>query len=148
MERPMSIAVVDETTEVERPLSIALADEPQELVDNDSHGVVGEVAAPRVSAPSDVPKRRVQVSSFDEQPRYADAGPSTGDHRMRLPSFDQSCPHVRDQIIPMNGGHFNVDQYLRVLRAKAELDPSIAMALTAAGQQKMATPVGGSIVPV
>jgi hypothetical protein len=50
---------------------------------------------------------------------------------MRLPSFVETCPHVRDNIIPLNGGRFNVDQYLRVLRAKAEVDVSIAMALTA-----------------
>ena len=59
------------------------------------------------------------------------------DHSARIPSFVGSCPHVRDQIIPMNGGRFNVDHYLRVLRAKAELDPSIAMALTAAGQPRI-----------
>jgi hypothetical protein len=43
----------------------------------------------------------------------------------------ETCPHICDEIIPLNGGRFNVDHYLRVLRAKAEVDVSIAMALTA-----------------
>jgi hypothetical protein len=133
----MSITVIDETTNTERPMLVA--DEATSVLEDDAHGG-GEDVPRAVNAPSEAPRRRVQVSSFEERPRYADSGPSTADHRMRLPSFDQSCPHVRDQIIPMNGGHFNVDQYLRVLRAKAEVDPSIAMALTAAGQPRMVTP--------
>ena len=52
------------------------------------------------------------------------------DDRMRLPSFEETCPHVSDKIISLNGGRFNVDHYLRVLRAKAEIDASLAMALT------------------
>ena len=97
MERPMSIAVIDD-------------DKPEEL--NETHRFSREnvaVAADGIAA----------------------------DKPARLPSFDASCPHVRDQIIPMNGGRFNVDHYLRVLRAKAELDVSIAMALTAAGQPRI-----------
>ena len=62
--------------------------------------------------------------------RYADGGIPVVDDRMRLPSFVETCPHVCDHIIPLNGGRFNVDHYLRVLRAKAEVDVSVAMALT------------------
>ena len=62
---------------------------------------------------------------------YADGGIPVVDDRMRLPSFDETCPHVCDRIIPLNGGRFNVDHYLRVLRSKAETDDSLAMALTA-----------------
>ena len=96
MERPMSIAVVDDDTPAEH---------------DDAHHFSREDVA--------VTGRR-----------------ATADQPARLPSFVGSCPHVRDQIIPMNGGRFNVDHYLRVLRAKAELDVSIAMALTAAGQRR------------
>jgi len=49
---------------------------------------------------------------------------------MRIPSFMETCPHISDNVIPLNGGRFNVDHYLRVLRAKAEIDVSVAMAFT------------------
>ena len=103
---------------MERPMSIALVDEDAPAEHEDAHRFSRENAAVR-----------------------ADGG--AADNAVRLPSFVESCPHVRDQIIPMNGGRFNVDHYLRVLRAKAELDVSIAMALTAAGHQRapLQTPV-------
>ena len=74
--------------------------------------------------------RRRTPSAGQRSVRYADAGIPVVDDRMRLPSFVETCPHVCDSIIPLNGGRFNVDHYLRVLRAKAETDVSLAMALT------------------
>lgn len=116
METHMSITVVDDTTP---------------LAHNDAHlfGQEEDVREPeqerltrfRRRAPS-VPQRQV---------RPADGGIPVFDDRMRLPSFMETCPHICDKIIPLNGGRFNVDHYLRVLRAKAEIDESIAMALTA-----------------
>ena len=41
---------------------------------------------------------------------------------MRLPNFPGTCPHITDYVAPMNGGRFNVDLYLRVLREKAVAD--------------------------
>src|SRR4029453_10744720 len=108
MERPMSIVVADETTPATHNARYHWA-APAETMEGESH-----------------------------QPLNADAESPSADHPMRLPSFDEVCPHVRDHIIPMNGGHFNVDHYLRVLRAKAETDVSVAMALTALGQEKTA----------
>ena len=120
MERPMSIVTLDETTPAPE------SDPPPE-----DTALAGTTAAemPRTQQPVKSPARRLHD---------AEARSPSDDHPMRLPFFDESCPHVRDQIIPMNGGHFNVDHYLRVLRARLELDVSIAMALTAAGQQKTA----------
>jgi len=43
---------------------------------------------------------------------------------------DDSCPHITDQVIPLNGGRFNVDQYLRVLRAKAVQDQTVLIPLS------------------
>lgn len=100
---------------MERPMSITVVDEDTPAEQNNAHRFSRENVA-------------VQENT------------AAADHSVRLPSFDESCPHVRDQIIRMNGGRFNVDHYLRVLRAKAELDVSIAMALTAAGQQKIRLP--------
>ena len=116
MERPMSVAVVDEKTTT--PTALERERRPARMERPMSIAVVDDDVAPN-AAPMDV--------------NAATAGKA--DHSMRLPKFDASCPHVRDHIIPMNGGRFNVDQYLRVLRAKAEVDQSIAMALTVAGQQ-------------
>jgi hypothetical protein len=88
----------------------------------------------------------IAVADEDLPPVHTEAqtvvkhDPEVTDHSMRVPYFVESCPHVRDQIIRMNGGRFNVDHYLRVLRAKAELDESIAMALTAAGLRGVAAP--------
>ena len=97
---------------MERPMSIAVIDD-------------------------DKPEEHSEAHRFSRENVAVKGNVVTADKPVRLPSFDASCPHVRDQIIPMNGGRFNVDQYLRVLRAKAELDPSIAMALTAAGQPRI-----------
>jgi len=44
---------------------------------------------------------------------------------VRLPRFGGYCPHIKDQIIRLNGGTFNVTHYLRVLYAKAQLDPTV-----------------------
>ena len=109
---------------MERPMSIVLTDETKPA----THNARYHWAAP---AETVVPE--------SDEPLNEEAESPSADHPMRLPSFDEVCPHVRDHIIPMNGGHFNVDHYLRVLRAKAETDVSVAMALTALGQQKMTT---------
>jgi hypothetical protein len=116
METPMLITVVDETTPVAH---------------NDLHlsGLVQENREPEQERLTRV--RRRTPSAVQRQVRYADAGIPVVDDRMRLPSFVATCPHVCDNIIPLNGGRFNVDHYLRVLRAKAETDVSLAMAFTA-----------------
>ena len=122
---------------MERPMSIVLVDETTHVMNNNPHQLASEVTAvPEASA---APERRNQPSVLSPEQRDADAEGPSADQPMRLPSFDESCPHVRDQIIPLNGGHFNVDHYLRVLRAKSETDVSIAMALTAVGQLGTAT---------
>ena len=115
METPMSITVVDETTPVPH---------------NDAplNGREQETRGPEKERLTRV--RRRTPSAAQRQVRYADAGIPVVDDRMRLPSFVETCPHVCDEIIPLNGGRFNVDHYLRVLRAKAEVDASLAMALT------------------
>ena len=115
METVMSITVVDETTPVSP---------------NDAHltGQDNEAREPEQERLTRV--RRRTPSAAQRQVRYADGGIPVVDDRMRLPSFVETCPHVGDNIIPLNGGRFNVDHYLRVLRAKAELDVSVAMALT------------------
>jgi hypothetical protein len=41
---------------------------------------------------------------------------------MRIPSFPGTAPHVKDYVIALNGGRFNVDLYLRVLREKTMYD--------------------------
>jgi hypothetical protein len=84
----------------------------------------------------DSPAEHEDVPRFSRENVAVVRNSAMADQPARIPSFVGSCPHVRDQIIPMNGGRFNVDHYLRVLRAKAELDHSIAMALTAAGQRR------------
>lgn len=115
---------------MERAMSIMFADETTGVVDSEAH-IVGLV----VDAPAAEPERLTLVRGgaavAPQRVRYADLGMTVVDDRMRIPSFDETCPHVRDNIIPLNGGRFNVDHYLRVLRAKAEVDVSIAMALTA-----------------
>ena len=85
----------------------------------------------------DAPAEQSEAHRFSRDNGVVPENGTVSDQPARLPSYDGSCPHVRDQIIPMNGGRFNVDHYLRVLRAKAELDVSIAMALTAAGQPRI-----------
>ncbi len=115
MEAPMSIMVVDETSPVTHEDAQLFGQDEKALAPENEH-----LTRARRQTPSAVPR----------QVRYADAGIPVVDDRMRLPSFAETCPHVSDKIIPLNGGRFNVDQYLRVLRAKAENDPSFAMALT------------------
>ena len=115
---------------MDRPMSLMVADETIPAVDTGAH-VVGtdvEVREPETQRLTHVRRR---TPSANQRVRYADSGIPVVDDRMRIPSFVETCPHVRDNIIPLNGGRFNVDHYLRVLRAKAEVDVSIAMALTA-----------------
>ena len=122
---------------MERPMSIVLTNETTHVMNNDPHHL-GPEDTPVLEA-SAAPERQNQPPVPSPQQSDADAESPLEDHPMRLPFFDESCPHVRDQIIPLNGGHFNVDHYLRVLRAKSETDVSIAMALTAVGQLGIAT---------
>ena len=117
---------------MERPMSITFVDETTPVVHDDVQLIGQEVA--REQERERLTRVRRRTPAPQRQVRYADGGIPVVDDRMRLPSFDESCPHVRDKIIPLNGGRFNVDHYLRVLRAKAELDESIAMALTARAQ--------------
>jgi hypothetical protein len=116
METTMLITIVDETTGV---------------VYNDVQraGHEAEVREPERERLTRV--HRITPSAAQRQVRYADGGIPVVDDRMRIPSFVETCPHIADKIIPLNGGRFNVDHYLRVLRAKAEIDASVAMALTA-----------------
>ena len=108
MDTPRSITIVDETTPV-------------------AHQGAPESEKERLTR-----VRRRTPSAAQRQVHYADSGIPVVDDRVRLPSFTATCPHVCDTIIPLNGGRFNVDHYLRVLRAKAEIDVSVAMALTGA----------------
>jgi hypothetical protein len=114
METCMSITVVDETTS-------EVHDEAYLFGQQGGARTAGQERLTWAGRPTTVTAQRTV--------RYADAGIQVVDDRMRLPSFDETCPHVSDKIIPLNGGRFNVDHYLRVLRAKAEIDVSIAMAL-------------------
>lgn len=115
METRMLITVVDDTTP---------------LAHNDAYlsGQEREAFEPTKERLTRVHWRTPSVSQ--RQVRSADSGIPVVDDRMRLPSFMETCPHICDKIIPLNGGRFNVDHYLRVLRAKAENDESLAMALT------------------
>ena len=115
---------------MEGPMLIMFADETTPVVDSDAH-VVGRAVEAREPETRRLTHVRRRTPSAPQRVRFADGGIPVVDDRMRLPSFVETCPHVRDNIIPLNGGRFNVDQYLRVLRAKAEVDVSIAMALTA-----------------
>lgn len=116
METTMSITVVDETT-------------PVALNDAQLNGQKQETREPEQERLTRVRRRTPSVPQ--RQVRSADGGIPVVDDRMRIPSFVETCPHICDEIIPLNGGRFNVDHYLRVLRAKAEIDASLAMALTA-----------------
>ena len=116
---------------MERAMSIMFADETTPVVDNDTHVVGREVVGARESESKRLTRVRRRTPSAPQRVRFTDGGIPVVDDRMRIPSFVETCPHVRDNIIPLNGGRFNVDHYLRVLRAKAEVDVSIAMALTA-----------------
>ena len=115
MEIPMLITVVDETTPG---------------VHHDTHLIGQEQGAREPEKERLTRVRRRTPSAAQREVRYADGGIPVVDDRVRLPSFMATCPHVCDNIIPLNGGRFNVDHYLRVLRAKAEIDVSVAMALT------------------
>ena len=115
---------------MERVMSIMFSDETTPVVDSSARVVAPEVET-RAPATERLTRVRRRTPSAIQRLRYADGGIPVVDDRMRLPSFVETCPHVRDNIIPLNGGRFNVDHYLRVLRAKAEVDVSIAMALTA-----------------
>lgn len=44
---------------------------------------------------------------------------------MRLPHFADTCPHIADEIQPLNGGRFNIDHYLRTLRERMVNDPTV-----------------------
>ena len=115
---------------MDRPMSIMVADETTPAVDNDVQ-IVAQDVEKREPEPERLTRVRRRTPSLPQRVVYADGGAPVVDIRMRIPSFAETCPHVRDNIIPLNGGRFNVDHYLRVLRAKAEVDVSIAMALTA-----------------
>ena len=115
---------------MERAMLIKFADETTAVVDSDTHVVGPEVEA-REPETRRLTHVRRRTPSAPQRVLYADSGIPVVDDCMRIPSFVETCPHVRDTIIPLNGGRFNVDHYLRVLRAKAEVDVSIAMALTA-----------------
>ena len=121
---------------MEATLSITVADETTPMVQNDAH-FIGLLEVAREPEPERLTRARRRTPPAAQRPvHYADSGIAVVDDRMRIPSFVEVCPHIRDNVIPLNGGRFNVDHYLRVLRAKAEVDVSIAMALTArAGQQ-------------
>lgn len=115
---------------METPMLITVADETTPVAHNDAH-VIGQEQDAREHEKERLTRvRRRTPSGAQRQVRYADAGIPVVDDRMRIPSFVETCPHVCDEIIPLNGGRFNVDHYLRVLRAKAETDVSVAMALT------------------
>ena len=115
METAMLIAVVDDTTP---------------LAHNDAYLFAQESEAFEPEQERLTRARRRTASVAERPVRSADAGIPVVDDRMRIPSFMETCPHICDKIIPVNGGRFNVDHYLRVLRAKAEIDVSLAMALT------------------
>lgn len=115
---------------MERQLSIMFADDTTPVVDSEAH-VVGREVEAREQETRRLTHVRRRTPSAPQRVLYADSLIPVVDDRMRIPSFVETCPHVRDNIIPLNGGRFNVDHYLRVLRAKAEVDVSIAMALTA-----------------
>ena len=116
---------------MERAMSIIFADETTPVVHRELHLVGREEGAHEPEKERLTRVRRRTPAAAQRQVRYADRGIPLVDDRMRLPSFVETCPHICDEIIPLNGGRFNVDHYLRVLRAKAEVDVSIAMALTA-----------------
>ena len=115
METSMLIQVVDDTTP---------------LAHNDAH-LIGQEEEAREPEQEHLTRVRRRTPSVPQRHvRSADGGIPVVDDRMRLPTFMETCPHICDKIIPLNGGRFNVDHYLRVLRAKAEIDVSVAMALT------------------
>ena len=115
---------------METPRSITIVDETTPLAHHDTRLIGQEQGAREPEKERLTRVRRRTPSAAQRHVRYADSGIPVVDERVRLPSFTATCPHVCDNIIPLNGGRFNVDHYLRVLRAKAEIDVSVAMALT------------------
>jgi hypothetical protein len=114
---------------METPMLITFVDETTPLAHNDAHTIGQENDAREPEKRLTRVRRR--TPSVSQRPmRSTHGGIPVVDDRMRIPSFTETCPHICDNIIPLNGGRFNVDHYLRVLRAKAETDVSIAMALT------------------
>ena len=116
---------------METAMLITVVDETSPVAHNDVHlnGQVQEAREPEKERLTHV--RRRTPPAAQRPVRSADGGIPVVDERMRLPYFVETCPHICDKIIPLNGGRFNVDHYLRVLRAKAEIDVSLAMAFTA-----------------
>ena len=115
---------------METPMLITFVDDTTPLADNDAHFIGQEKDAREPAKERLTRVRRRTPSVSQQQVRSTHGGIPVVDDRMRIPSFMETCPHICDNIIPLNGGRFNVDHYLRVLRAKAETDVSIAMALT------------------
>jgi len=115
---------------MDTPRSITIVDETTPVAHRDAHLIGQEQGARGPEKERLTRVRRRTPSAAQRQVHYADNGIPVVDDRVRLPSFTATCPHVCDSIIPLNGGRFNVDHYLRVLRAKAEIDVSVAMALT------------------
>ena len=115
---------------METTMSITIVDDTTPLAHNEAH-LIGQNRDAHIPEKERLTRVRRRTPSVAQRPvRSADGGIPVVDDRMRLPSFIETCPHICDKIIPLNGGRFNVDHYLRVLRAKAEIDVSIAMALT------------------
>ena len=98
------------------PMSITVVDETIPVAHNDGHlsGLYDKARESEIERLTTV--RRQARSAAEHQSHDADVGIPLVDDRMRLPSFAETCPHVRDKIIPLNGGRFNVDHYLRVVR--------------------------------
>jgi hypothetical protein len=111
-------------------MSILFSDDTIAVEDNGAHFFGRDVEA-REPDTWRLTRVRRRTPTAPQRVPDTDGGIPVMDDCMRIPSFVETCPHVRDKIIPLNGGRFNVDHYLRVLRAKAEADVSLAMALTA-----------------
>ena len=115
---------------METPMLITFVDDTTPLAHNDAH-LIGQEKDARESEKERLTRVRRRTPSVSQrQVHSADGGIPVIDDRMRIPSFMETCPHICDKVIPLNGGRFNVDHYLRVLRARAEIDVSLAMALT------------------
>ena len=115
---------------MERPMSIIVVDDTSSLTHDEAHLIGQEKGAREPEKERLTRVRRRTPSVSQRQVRSASGGIPVVDDRMRIPTFMETCPHISDNVIPLNGGRFNVDHYLRVLRAKAEIDVSVAMAFT------------------
>ena len=115
---------------MEAAMLITVVKEMTSVAHNEAHRVEQETEVIDLEKERLTRARRRTPATAQQPVRYADTGIPVIDDRMRIPSFVETCPHICDQIIPLNGGRFNVDHYLRVLRAKSETDVSVAMALT------------------